>query len=168
MASNTEQFLTPVECTFWVNIPNWTIHHNLLIFLFVPYCSVFEVHNLGSSICLITSGWVLVIKLMIFIPAWHLGHSRGSTSHTFLMHSRHVFGGQAYVITSVPELLSGKPLKPLIVEIVGKIIETGASRGMERAMGTCFAVMACHGAIRANSTLTPTAPTAVPPGWNGQ
>jgi len=36
-----------VECTFWVNIPNWTIHHNLLIFLFVPYCSVFEVHNLG-------------------------------------------------------------------------------------------------------------------------
>ena len=46
--SNTEQFLTPVECTFWVNIPNWTIHHNLLIFLFVPYCSVFEVHNLGS------------------------------------------------------------------------------------------------------------------------
>jgi len=39
--------LTPVECTFWVNIPNWTIHHNLLIFLFIPYCSVFEVHNLG-------------------------------------------------------------------------------------------------------------------------
>jgi len=85
------------------------------------------------------------------------------------MHSRHVFGGQTYVITSVPELLSGKPMKPLIVEIVGKIIETGASRGMGRAMDTCFAVMACRGAIRANSTLTPTAPpTAVPPGWNGQ
>jgi len=62
----------------------------------------------------------------------------------------------------------GKAPEPLIVEIVGKIIETGASRGMERAMGTCFAVMACHGAIRANSTLTPAAPTAVPPGWNGR
>ena len=49
VASNTEQFLAPVECTFWVNIPNWTIHHNLLIFLFVPYCSVFEVHNSGLS-----------------------------------------------------------------------------------------------------------------------
>jgi len=102
-------------------------------------------------------------------PGMAFGTFKGiSTSHTFLMHSRHVFGGQTYVITSVPELLSGKPMKPLIVEIVGKIIETGASRGMERAMGTCFAVMACHGAIRANSTLTPTAPTAVPPGWNGQ
>jgi len=30
-----------------------------------------------SSICLITSGWDLVMKLMIFISAWHLGHSRG-------------------------------------------------------------------------------------------
>jgi len=69
------------------------------------------------------------------------------------------------VITSVPELLSGKPMKPLIVEIVGKIIETGASRGMGRAMDTCFAVMACRGAIRANSTLTPTAPPHGRPTW---
>lgn len=64
------------------------------------------------------------------------------------------FGGQTYMIKSVPELLVGKRLGPLIVEIVEKIAQTGSSCGMEKAMDTCFAVMACHGAVRANQALT--------------
>lgn len=64
------------------------------------------------------------------------------------------FGGRTYLIKSIPELLVGRSLKPLIMEIVEKVIETGASRGMEKALDTCFAVMACHGAIRANQALT--------------
>ncbi len=64
------------------------------------------------------------------------------------------FGGRTYMIKSVPGLLVGKSLKPLIIEIVEKIIETGASKGIDKAVDTCFAVMACHGAIRANQALT--------------
>jgi hypothetical protein len=33
------------------------------------------------------------MKLMIFISLPHLGHSRGSTTHTFLMHSRQFLDG---------------------------------------------------------------------------
>jgi DNA mismatch repair protein MutL len=64
------------------------------------------------------------------------------------------FGGRTYIIKSVPPLLAGKSLKPLIIEIVDKMIETGFSRGMAKTLDTCFAVMACHGAIRANQALT--------------
>ncbi|MBW2645377.1 MAG: DNA mismatch repair endonuclease MutL [Deltaproteobacteria bacterium] len=64
------------------------------------------------------------------------------------------FGGRTYMIKSVPELLTGKSLAPLIMEIVETVIETGASKGVEKSLDTCFAVMACHGAIRANQALT--------------
>ncbi len=64
------------------------------------------------------------------------------------------FGGRTYMIKSVPEPLTGKSLAPLIMEIVETVIETGSSKGMEKALDTCFAVMACHGAIRANQALT--------------
>jgi DNA mismatch repair protein MutL len=64
------------------------------------------------------------------------------------------FGGRTYMIKSVPELLTGKSLAPLIMEIVETVIETGASKGVEKSLDTCFAVMARHGAIRANQALT--------------
>lgn len=64
------------------------------------------------------------------------------------------FGGRTYMIKSVPQLLVGKSLKALIIEIVEKMIETGFSKGIEKTLDTCFAVMACHGAIRANQALT--------------
>jgi DNA mismatch repair protein MutL len=64
------------------------------------------------------------------------------------------FGGRTYMIKSVPELLTGKSLAPLIMEIVETVIETGSSKGVEKSLDTCFAVMACHGAIRANQALT--------------
>ena len=44
-----------------------------------------------SRIFLITS--FSVMKLIIFISPWHLGHSSGSTSQIFLIHSRQVGEG---------------------------------------------------------------------------
>ncbi len=40
-------------------------------------------------------------RLMIFISLPHLGHSNGSTSQHFLIHSRHVFDGIFLICGSV-------------------------------------------------------------------
>ncbi|MDY6791468.1 MAG: DNA mismatch repair endonuclease MutL [Thermodesulfobacteriota bacterium] len=64
------------------------------------------------------------------------------------------FGGNTFVVKSVPGILSGKPVKPLIMEMVEKMIQTGFSPGLEKAMDELMISMACHSAIRANQPLT--------------
>jgi DNA mismatch repair protein MutL len=64
------------------------------------------------------------------------------------------FGGNTFVVKSVPALLSGRELAPLIEEIVEKVAATGISRGMGESFDACLQVMACHGAIRANQALS--------------
>jgi DNA mismatch repair protein MutL len=63
------------------------------------------------------------------------------------------FGGKTYLIKSVPALLAGKPVKPLVMEIVEKAADIGLSSDMGRGVDECLAIMACHGAIRANQKL---------------
>ena len=65
-----------------------------------------------------------------------------------------LFGKQSFVIKSVPMLLSGKETKPLVIEMVDRTMETGLSANMEKSLDDCLKLMACHGAIRANQTLT--------------
>jgi len=64
------------------------------------------------------------------------------------------FGGNTFVVKSVPDILSGRQVKPLIMEIVEKMIKTGFAPGLEKAMDEFLILMACHSAIRANQSLT--------------
>ncbi|MBW1822344.1 MAG: DNA mismatch repair protein MutL, partial [Deltaproteobacteria bacterium] len=64
------------------------------------------------------------------------------------------FGGNTFVVKSVPGILSGRQVKPLIMEIVEKMIKTGFAPGLEKAMDEFLILMACHSAIRANQPLT--------------
>jgi len=63
------------------------------------------------------------------------------------------FGGKTYLIKSVPALLAGRPIKPLVMEIVEKAAEIGLASGLYRGVGECLTIIACHGAIRANQKL---------------
>ncbi len=63
------------------------------------------------------------------------------------------FGGKTYVVKSVPALLAGRSIKPLVMEIVEKAAEIGLASGLHRGVDECLAIMACHGAIRANQKL---------------
>jgi DNA mismatch repair protein MutL len=64
------------------------------------------------------------------------------------------FGGSTFVVKSVPPLLAEREVKPLIVEIVEKIVQIGTSSGLAEMLDECRMVMACHGAIRANQALS--------------
>lgn len=64
------------------------------------------------------------------------------------------FGGNTFVVKAVPVLLSGREIKPVLVEIVEKIAETGAAPGLTEALDQSRMVMACHAAIRANQALS--------------
>jgi DNA mismatch repair protein MutL len=65
-----------------------------------------------------------------------------------------LFGKDSYVIKSVPMILSGREIKPLVIEMVDRIMETGLAANLEKALDACLKLMACHGAIRANQSLT--------------
>ncbi len=64
------------------------------------------------------------------------------------------FGGCTFAIKSAPEIISGREIKPLILEIVDKIGDIGFSEGIERVMDNCLILMACHGSIRAGQRLS--------------
>jgi DNA mismatch repair protein MutL len=64
------------------------------------------------------------------------------------------FGGNTFVVKSVPALLENKEIKPLVMEIVEKIAQVGFTPGLEKAIDQCLILMACHGAIRANQKLS--------------
>ncbi len=66
------------------------------------------------------------------------------------------FGGNTFVVKAVPVLLAEREVKPLIIEIVEKIVEIGAAPGLAEALDKCRMIMACHGAIRANQALSET------------
>jgi DNA mismatch repair protein MutL len=64
------------------------------------------------------------------------------------------FGGNTFVVTSVPSLLSGREIKPLIIEIIEKMVEIGFAPGIKNVIDECLILMACHSAIRANQALS--------------
>jgi DNA mismatch repair protein MutL len=64
------------------------------------------------------------------------------------------FGGNTFVVKAVPEMLAGREVKPLILEIVDRLADTGFSEDMQAAIDECYKLMACHGAIRAHQMLT--------------
>ncbi|RJP93669.1 MAG: DNA mismatch repair endonuclease MutL [Desulfobacteraceae bacterium] len=65
------------------------------------------------------------------------------------------FGGNTFVVKSVPALLADREIKPLIVEISEAMTAYGYSPGLEDALDQCLILMACHSAIRARQPLSP-------------
>jgi DNA mismatch repair protein MutL len=64
------------------------------------------------------------------------------------------FGGNTFVVKSVPSLLAGREVTPLIMEIVEKAVAIGVFAGVAEFLDACLEIMACHGAIRANQVLS--------------
>ena len=64
------------------------------------------------------------------------------------------FGGNTFVVKAVPLLLAERDVKPLIVDIVEKIVEIGSCPGLAQTLDQCRMIMACHGAIRAHQALS--------------
>lgn len=64
------------------------------------------------------------------------------------------FGGNTFVVQSVPLLPAGGEIQPLLREIVEKTAEYGVTTGLEKAVDRCLILMACHGAVRANQRLS--------------
>jgi DNA mismatch repair protein MutL len=64
------------------------------------------------------------------------------------------FGGNSFVVKSVPALLADREVTPLVIEIVEKIVQIGSGSGLAQVIDECRMVMACHGAIRANQALS--------------
>ena len=62
------------------------------------------------------------------------------------------FGGNTLVVKSVPAMLSGRELRPLIVEIAEAAAAAGAAPF--DAQDRCRQIAACHGAIRARQALS--------------
>ncbi len=64
------------------------------------------------------------------------------------------FGGDTYVVKSVPSMLQDRDIRAVILEILDKSAETGVSSDPGQAVDHCLKIMACHGAIRANQRLS--------------
>ena len=64
------------------------------------------------------------------------------------------FGGNTVVIKTVPAMLSGKQIAPLILEIAEKTADIGIDTGIEKALDQVRKLMACHSALKANRKLT--------------
>ncbi len=63
------------------------------------------------------------------------------------------FGAQTFVVRSVPAMLSGRAIEPLIREVVEKLAAQGFGAGLDHAIDLCLQLMACHGSIRARQAL---------------
>ena len=66
------------------------------------------------------------------------------------------FGGNTFVVKSVPTLLDSSGVSGLITQLVEKTAEIGVDAEMETILDECLMVMACHNAIRAHQRLTET------------
>ncbi len=74
------------------------------------------------------------------------------------------FGGNTFVIKAVPSFLSGREMKPLLMEMLEEVVSVEAGGGEEKlgkARDQCLIVLACHGAIRANQVLNDRQMTAL-------
>ena len=63
------------------------------------------------------------------------------------------FGGTTFVVKSVPAILADREIKPIVLEIAEKMLESGLTQGLEKTIDQCLMLIACHGAIRANQRL---------------
>ncbi|MCP4116445.1 MAG: DNA mismatch repair endonuclease MutL [Desulfobacteraceae bacterium] len=65
------------------------------------------------------------------------------------------FGGTAFIVKAVPAIIDDRDIRPLILDIVEKLLESGgdAMADTREWLDECITLMACHTAIRANQVL---------------
>lgn len=63
------------------------------------------------------------------------------------------FGGKTFLIKSVPSLLSGIDVKPLILALANQLAEIGGSASIEETKEKALKTIACHAQVRANHSL---------------
>ena len=63
------------------------------------------------------------------------------------------FGGNTFVVKTVPALMAGREVAPLVREIAGKMAETEYAPDLADALDPVLILMACHSAIRAGQSL---------------
>jgi DNA mismatch repair protein MutL len=64
------------------------------------------------------------------------------------------FGGNTFVVKSVPVMLDDRNVAGIVTELAEKAADIGLACGLEKVLDACRMVMACHHAIRANQRLT--------------
>lgn len=64
------------------------------------------------------------------------------------------FGGSTFAVKSVPAILAEREIKPLVQEMVDKLLDVGFSGGIENTLDQCLILMACHGTVRAHQRLS--------------
>jgi DNA mismatch repair protein MutL len=65
------------------------------------------------------------------------------------------FGGETYVVKSVPAALSGRQVAPLFREMLDAVLTYGDRRVLDEALDDCIRIVACHSAVRANQAMKP-------------
>ncbi len=64
------------------------------------------------------------------------------------------FGGNTFIVKSLPAIISEKSARALITEIAETIVDSEYAPGLDETIEQCLILMACHGAIRANQALS--------------
>jgi len=64
------------------------------------------------------------------------------------------FGGNAFVLKAVPQLLSGNDAEQLVRDVAAELAALGSSSLIEEALDKVLILMACHQMVRANQALT--------------
>ena len=64
------------------------------------------------------------------------------------------FGATTFVVRSVPAMLAGRDVAPLIREIAETLTAKGFGEGLQGVVDESLKLMACHGAVRARQSLS--------------
>jgi len=64
------------------------------------------------------------------------------------------FGGRAFTVTAVPQLLAAADPERLIRDVAEELAEVGRGGGLDAAVDQVLVTMACHAMVRANQALT--------------
>ena len=64
------------------------------------------------------------------------------------------FGGRTFALKAIPRLLAGEQAEQLVRDVAAELVSLGSSGLVEAALDEILILMACHGMIRANQTLT--------------
>lgn len=64
------------------------------------------------------------------------------------------FGGRAFTVAAVPQLLAGADAQRLVRDVAEELAEVGRGGGLEAALDQVLLRMACHAMIRANQPLS--------------
>ncbi len=63
------------------------------------------------------------------------------------------FGKNTFVIKSIPSIIDEREVKPIIIEIIEKILKDKNDFSKENWLEECLVLMSCHSAVRANKSM---------------